>query len=151
MLPGTILVLLLFYITFECFTNIFAEISKLDHREFYEDFWNSTTYEEFNRKWNKPVHHFLYRHVYLEMIVRYKLNKVRAQTITFFFSAALHEFLLAIIFRIIRPIFLAFIVFQVPLIYFTKFMRGKKSGSMLFWFGIISGPSIILASYLRVN
>lgn len=35
MLPGTILILLLFYITFECFTNIFAEITKLDYREFY--------------------------------------------------------------------------------------------------------------------
>jgi hypothetical protein len=55
------------------------------------------------------------------------------------------------IFRIVRPIFLAFIIGQVPLIYLTKFMRGKRSGSLLFWFGIISGPSIIVASYLRVN
>jgi hypothetical protein len=55
------------------------------------------------------------------------------------------------IFRIVRPIFLAFIIGQVPLIYLTKFMRGQRSGSLLFWFGIISGPSIIVASYLRVN
>jgi sterol O-acyltransferase len=85
------------------------------------------------------------------MIVRWKLPKGTSQMITFLFSAVLHEFLLAMIFRIVRPIFLAFIVGQVPLIYLTKFMRGKKSGSLLFWFGIISGPSIIVASYLRVH
>lgn len=151
MLPSTILIILLFYITFENITNIFAQITKLSHREFYEDWWNSTTYEEFNRKWNKPVHVFLYRHVYLELIVRYQWNKKEAQIATFFFSAALHQFLLAMIFRIVRPIFLGFIIGQVPLIYLTKFMRGKKSGSLLFWFGIIAGPSIIVSSYLRVH
>lgn len=71
--------------------------------------------------------------------------------VTFLFSAALHEFLLAIIFRIIRPIFLGFIIFQVPLIYFTKFMHGKKIGSYLFWLGLLIGPSIIIACYLKVS
>lgn len=85
------------------------------------------------------------------MIIRYRFNKKRAQFLTFLFSALLHEFLLAIIFRIIRPIFLGFIVFQVPLIYMTKFMEGKKSGNYLFWFGIVAGPSIIATSYLRVS
>ncbi len=94
---------------------------------------------------------FLYRHVYLELMVRWKFNKMKAQLITFIFSAVLHEFLLAIIFRIIRPIFLGFIVGQVPLIYLTKFMAGKKSGSYLFWFGIILGPSLIIVCYLRIN
>jgi sterol O-acyltransferase len=71
--------------------------------------------------------------------------------ITFFFSAALHEFLFAMIFKIVMPIFLGFIVFQVPLIYLTKFMLGRKSGNYLFWFGLILGPSLIISSYLRVN
>ena len=35
MLPSTILIILLFYLTFENITNVFAEITKLDHREFY--------------------------------------------------------------------------------------------------------------------
>lgn len=25
-------------------------------REFYQDWWNSTSWDEFARKWNKPVH-----------------------------------------------------------------------------------------------
>lgn len=33
----------------------------------------------------------------------------------------------------------------------TKFMKGKKSGSYLFWLGLIVGPSIIISSYLKVS
>lgn len=79
------------------------------------------------------------------------MSKSRAQMITFLFSAMLHEYLLAVIFRIIRPFFLGFIIGQVPLIYLTKFMKGKKSGTYLFWLGIIIGPSIIISSYLKVS
>ena len=25
-------------------------------REFYQDWWNSTSWDQFSRKWNKPVH-----------------------------------------------------------------------------------------------
>lgn len=45
MLPMTLTLFLMFYVIFECICNIFAEITKLDHRYFYQDFWNSTTYE----------------------------------------------------------------------------------------------------------
>lgn len=148
-LPGTIIIMFIFFVTFEFITNFFAEVSMLDHRVFYEDWWNSTTYEEFNRKWNKPVHLFLYRHVYLELLVRWKASKKQAQFVTFLFSALLHEFLLAMIFRIIRPIFLGFIILQIPLIYMTKSMEKTKQGAYLFWMGIIVGPSLIICTYLR--
>lgn len=67
--------MLMFYIVFECITNVFAEITRLAHRAFYQDWWNSTTYEEFNMKWNRPVHIFLKRHVYLELILRWNKSK----------------------------------------------------------------------------
>jgi hypothetical protein len=67
------------------------------------------------------------------------------------FSAFLHEFLLAVIFRIIRPIFLGFILFQVPLIKFTRWMKKNREGIYLTWFGLIVGPSLILCSYLNVD
>lgn len=44
MLPSTLLLVILFYLVFEGIVNVFGEITKLDHREFYEDWWNSTTY-----------------------------------------------------------------------------------------------------------
>jgi sterol O-acyltransferase len=85
------------------------------------------------------------------MIVKYKTSKAIAQAVTFTFSAVLHEFLLALIFRILYPIFLLFIVFQIPLIYMTRFMKGRKSGNYLFWVGIIIGPTLIISIYLKID
>lgn len=85
------------------------------------------------------------------MIIRYRTTKTIAQAVTFTFSAVLHEFLLAIIFRIFFPIFLLFIVFQIPLIYMTRFMKGRKSGNYLFWVGIVIGPALITSIYLKID
>jgi len=55
-LPVTLFLMLLFYMVFECVCNMFAEVSLFADRYFYRDWWNSTTFEEFNRLWNQPVH-----------------------------------------------------------------------------------------------
>jgi sterol O-acyltransferase len=102
MLPITILLVLIFYIVFENITNIFAEITLFADRLFYDEWWNSSTFEEFNRLWNKPVHNFLFRHVYLECMVKYGLGKKISQLVTFFFSALLHELLFALVFKTVR-------------------------------------------------
>ncbi|CAG8583509.1 27829_t:CDS:2 [Racocetra persica] len=60
--PFMVNYLLIFYIIFECICNVFAELTRFADRNFYDDWWNSTTWEEFARKWNKPVHRFLLRH-----------------------------------------------------------------------------------------
>jgi len=51
----------------------------------------STSFDEFSRKWNKPVHEWLLRHVYLETIVTYKASKLNATAATLLFSLLLHE------------------------------------------------------------
>ena len=55
-LPFMINYLLIFYIIFECICNGFAELTRFADRGFYEDWWNAVTWDEFARKWNKPVH-----------------------------------------------------------------------------------------------
>lgn len=50
-----------------------------------------------------------------------------------------------------RPIFLGFIVMQVPLIKLTRWMKRSRSGQYLFWCGIMLGPSLIVCFYLRVD
>lgn len=39
-------------------------------RAFYDDWYNATSFAEFSRKWNKPVHEWLLRHVYLDLMRR---------------------------------------------------------------------------------
>src|ERR1700728_2981724 len=57
---------------------------------------------EFSRKWNKPVHGFLLRHVYASTIANYKISKTTAMFITFMLSAAAHELVMVVVTRKIR-------------------------------------------------
>ena len=66
--------------------------------------WNSTSWDEFSRKWNRPVHQFLLRHVYTSTMRSYKLSKTSAMFITFLLSAAVHELVMVIATRKIRSV-----------------------------------------------
>jgi sterol O-acyltransferase len=96
-LPFMIAYLLLFYIIFECICNGFAELSYFADRQFYEDWWNSTSWDEFSRKWNKPVHTFLLRHVYAPTMASFNLSRSTAMFITFLLSACAHELVMAVV------------------------------------------------------
>ena len=45
------------------YMNLVAEVTRFAQRDFYQDWWNLGSIEEFWRKWNRPVHQFLKRHV----------------------------------------------------------------------------------------
>ncbi|KAG6868960.1 hypothetical protein C0993_007174 [Termitomyces sp. T159_Od127] len=116
-LPFMIAYLLLFFIIFECICNAFAELSYFADRQFYEDWvsfkfeptaflvsrsttnfrWNSVSWDEFSRKWNKPVHAFLLRHVYAPTILGYGVSKTWAMFLTFLLSACVHELVMVIV------------------------------------------------------
>ncbi len=66
LLPMIGFYLLLFFLVFECILNLSAELLRFAERRFYDDWWNSTTFSEFARKWNKPVHDWLALHIYFD-------------------------------------------------------------------------------------
>ncbi|KAF8634546.1 hypothetical protein AX17_004137 [Amanita inopinata Kibby_2008] len=92
-LPFMISYLLLFYIIFECICNGFAELSCFADRQFYED-W-------FSRKWNKPVHAFLLRHVYAPSVDQ-EFSKATAMFLTFLLSACVHELVMVVVTQKLR-------------------------------------------------
>ncbi|WFD23285.1 hypothetical protein MEQU1_001974 [Malassezia equina] len=75
----------------------FAEITRFADREFYRDWWNSTTMEEFARDWNRPVHHFLLQHVYVSLIFQVGLSKSTASLFTFLLSSVFHELVMIVV------------------------------------------------------
>lgn len=81
----------------------FAELSYFADREFYQDWWNSTSWDEFSRKWNKPVHTFLLRHVYASSRTGLRLGRWGATFFTFLLSALCHELVMAVVSKKIRP------------------------------------------------
>ncbi|EJD47986.1 MBOAT-domain-containing protein [Auricularia subglabra TFB-10046 SS5] len=141
---------LLFYIIFECICNGFAELSRFADRRFYDDWWNSTNQDEFARKWNRPVHSFLLRHVYASTMAEYKLSKHSATLITFLLSACVHELVMAIVTKKIRMYLFAMQMAQIPLIAIGRIpaiKRNKILGNIVFWIGLYAGFPLLCVAY----
>lgn len=143
--------LLSWYVIWEAILNLLGEVTCFADREFYNDWWNSVSWDQFARDWNRPVHNFLLRHVYHSSISAMKVNKHTATLITFFLSACVHELVMACIFRKLRGYLLALQMCQLPLVKLsrTKWLKGRQTlGNVIFWVGIFTGPSILCSLYL---
>jgi len=151
LIPCTMAYLLVFYIIFDVICNTFAEITRFADREFYSDWWNSTTFDEFARKWNKPVHEWLLRHIYGEALYKLKLSQTNATMVTFLFSSIIHELFMAVTFRITKPYLFFMQMSQLPLIMIGRhrFFKGTRMGNMMFWCGMCFGPPLLSCLYMR--
>jgi hypothetical protein len=97
--PSVLFNLTLFEFLFENLANLFAELTCYADREFYKDWWNASNFSEYSRNWNRPVHLFLLKHIYQEVMQRHNFGKTQATFLTFFFSAICHEFIMFLIVR----------------------------------------------------
>ncbi|KAJ7504313.1 MBOAT, membrane-bound O-acyltransferase family-domain-containing protein [Mycena galericulata] len=150
-LPFMIAYLLLFYIIFECICNGFAELSYFADRQFYEDWWNSTSWDEFSRKWNKPVHTFLLHHVYASTMASYKLSRGSAMFITFLLSACVHELVMVVVTKKFRMYIFGMQLIQIPLIVVSRLpiiKRNKLMGNVVFWLGLYAGFPLLCVAYV---
>ncbi|KAK0541520.1 Sterol O-acyltransferase 2 (Sterol-ester synthase 2) [Tilletia horrida] len=151
-LPMMINYLLIFYIMFECICNAFAELTKFADREFYQDWWNATSMDVFSRKWNKPVHSFLLRHVYASSITA-GIPKQQAMFITFLLSSLLHELVMAVVTGKIRGYLFAMQMAQLPLIVIGQipFIRQNETlGNLIFWIGLMVGFPLLNILYITM-
>lgn len=145
--------LLSWYVIWECLLNVLAEITRFADRGFYGDWWNSVSFDQYARDWNRPVHNFLLRHVYHSSISFFHLSKMQATFFTFLLSAIVHEVLMFCIFHKVRGYLFTFQLTQLPLAAFmrTRWMKGRNTlGNVIFWFGLFIGPSVITSLYLIV-
>jgi diacylglycerol O-acyltransferase-1 len=84
-----------FFLVFQSWLNALAEVMRFGDREFYGDWWNSVSIRMYWTSWNKPVYHFMKRHIYSPLIGRGVPPKL-AQIIVFVFSGVLHELMVGI-------------------------------------------------------
>ncbi|XP_074558442.1 diacylglycerol O-acyltransferase 1-2-like isoform X2 [Curcuma longa] len=144
--------LCMFYCFFHLWLNILAELLCFGDREFYKDWWNAKTVEEYWRMWNMPVHKWMIRHIYFPCVQK-GLPKGIAMLISFLVSAIFHEICVAVPCHIFK--FWAFlgILFQIPLVFLTKYLQNKfrntMVGNMIFWifFSILGQPMCVLLYY----
>jgi sterol O-acyltransferase len=145
--------LLSWYVIWECVLNVLAEVTCFADRGFYGDWWNSVSWDQYARDWNRPVHNFLLRHVYHSSISAFHLSKTSATFVTFLLSAVVHEVLMFCLFKKVRGYLFAMQLSQIPLAAMskTRFMKGRDTlGNLIFWIGLFVGPSLITSLYLVV-
>ncbi|PCH44439.1 MBOAT-domain-containing protein [Wolfiporia cocos MD-104 SS10] len=150
-LPFMVAFVLLFYLIFECICNGFAELSYFADRRFYDDWWNSTSWDEFSRKWNRPVHTFLLRHVYASSMSSFGLSKNGAMFFTFLLSAAAHELVMTIVAQKLRMYLFVLQLSQIPMIAIGRvpaIKRNKLAGNIVFWGGLFVGMPLLCVAYV---
>lgn len=147
-----------FFALFQALLNALAEVMRFGDREFYTDWWNSSSLGMYWRSWNRPVYLFMKRHVYSPMIGR-GWSPLAASSAVFTISAILHELLVGIpthnligmgprlyspridLCRANWPLGVALVgmLFQLPLIAMTAPMEkkqgpaGRAMGNSIFW------------------
>ncbi|KAF9360406.1 hypothetical protein BGX26_009531 [Mortierella sp. AD094] len=150
LIPFMMNYLLIFYIIFECICNAFAELSRFADRNFYDDWWNCTNLDEWARKWNKPVHNFLLRHVYFSSIESFHLSKANAAMATFFLSSCVHELVMMIVTGKVRMYLFVLQMGQLPIIWLGHrqvIRENPRLANVLFWAGMFSGPPLLGVAY----
>lgn len=143
--------LLTWYLIWECILNVLAELTCFADRGFYGDWWNSVTWDQYARDWNRPVHNFLLRHVYHSSISTFHLSRNAATFVTFLLSALVHEMCMAIMFKKVRGYLFWMQLLQMPLVMVSrsKLLRGRVVlGNVMFWMGLFVGPSFLTSLYL---
>jgi len=96
-MPLISLVILMVVLLFESLPNATSEITFYADREFYQDWWNACTMDDFFRKWHRLTYQFLYYHVYKELL-EMKVGRRVANTVTMLASGLMHEAILVRLF-----------------------------------------------------
>ncbi|CAM6090832.1 unnamed protein product [Calypogeia fissa] len=151
-IPTLYVWLCLFYCFFHLWLNILAELLRFGDREFYKDWWNAKTVEEYWRMWNMPVHRWMVRHVYFPCL-RAGMPKSVAVIVVFALSGVFHEVCIGIPCHMLRCWAFLGIMFQVPLVFLTNYLQSRFQnlmlGNMVFWFFfcIVGQPMCVLLYY----
>lgn len=145
-IPNHFIWLMFFYWFFHSTLNVVAELLKFGDREFYKDWWNSESINQFWSSWNIPVHRWASRHLYKPLVKR-GCSKMNASIAVFFLSAFFHEYLVSVPLHMFKLWAFMGMLGQVPLaVLQAKYIHGKL-GNMVVWLSLILGQPIAILAY----
>ena len=129
--------------------NAFAELCRFSDRQFYTDWWNSTSWSTYYRKWNVVVHDWLYAYVFQDSIAA-GCSRNTAMLLTFAVSAIVHEYILCYTFGFFYPVLMImFGCVGVFFIWLTKLYKGSRGWNIFMWFMLMVGQGSLLVLYSR--
>ncbi|KAJ6657355.1 hypothetical protein lerEdw1_002522 [Lerista edwardsae] len=167
-LPGVLIILLIFFALLHCWLNAFAEMLCFADRTFYkhkcifsfeyvphtpalpfQDWWNSRSFSNYYRTWNVVVHDWLYCYVYRDFFWLFgKRFRAAAMLSVFSISAVVHEYILAVCFGYFYPVlFCLFFCFGMVFNFILHDQRKGPIWNVIMWTSIFLGTGIILCLY----
>ncbi|XP_027749965.1 sterol O-acyltransferase 1 isoform X1 [Empidonax traillii] len=148
-LPGVLILFLVFFAFLHCWLNAFAEMLRFADRMFYKDWWNSTSYANYYRTWNVVVHDWLYYYAYRDFLWFFgKKFRAAAMLSVFTVSAVVHEYVLSICFGFFYPVlFCLFTCFGVVFNFTLNDRRKGPIWNVIMWTSLFLGQGVIICLY----
>jgi hypothetical protein len=125
-IPSIYIWLIMFYLIFHSYLNLWAEIMRFGDRAFYRPWWNATTIAEYWRLWNLPMYRWFKRHIYVPLLARGYPRWVAGLS-AFFVSAIGHEVLVGIPVKVFEGWAFWAMMLQVPLIWLTESIKNLET------------------------
>ncbi|XP_045473594.1 sterol O-acyltransferase 1-like [Harmonia axyridis] len=145
LLPAVMYLVVTFYLILHLVQNLFAELLYFGDRMFYKDWWTSTDFPTYYRKWNVVIHDWLYEYIYKDC---YEIlsNKHVAIYVTFFLSSIVHEWIVAYMLGYFLPIMFLLFFGVGTIMNYVKFPRNALF-NMFFWFSLALGTGMMMTAY----
>ena len=104
-MPGALIQLMIFFSFLHSWHNAWAEMLRFGDRQFYLDWWNSTSFNVYYRTWNTLVQDWLYTYIYRDLYKVFgKKNRALCQFSVIFISGLFHEHILSFAFGFFYPV-----------------------------------------------
>ncbi|XP_015905466.1 sterol O-acyltransferase 1 [Parasteatoda tepidariorum] len=143
---GATMMFLVFYCVLHSWLNFFAEMIKFGDREFYQDWWNSTSFSQYYRKWNLVVHDWLYNYIYVET-QKLGFNRTFSMITVFLVSALVHEYIIGLALGFFYPVLMVIYSTVGVVIMFVTQRRTGQMWNILMWGMLFSGWGVIVCLY----
>ncbi|KAJ8248839.1 hypothetical protein GJAV_G00228290 [Gymnothorax javanicus] len=148
MAPSHFLWLIFFFLFCHSCLNFSGELLCFGDRHFYGDWWNADTLKGFWRKLSVLFHKWSRRHLYTPLVRRGVLPR-HAWLLSFLFSAALCEYVVAVSLRTCRLwIFFIMVLELLVALFLGCFFTGNY-GNGLVWICLLMGPPLAVMSYFH--
>ncbi|KAI3385729.1 hypothetical protein SNEBB_011230 [Seison nebaliae] len=145
-LPGSLSLFISFYCFLHAWLNAWAEMLRFADRLFYKDWWNSTSFSQYYRKWNIVVHDWLFTYIYKDVFLIFR-KRTFSLFVVFAISALLHEYVLVFAFGFFYPVL--FVLFFGPGVLFVFLSRRKPRSywNVIMWVALFSGQGLLMCLY----
>lgn len=146
-LPSTMANLCGFYCLLHAWMNGWAELLRFGDRQFYRDWWNAASFDDYYRTWNCVVHDWLYTYVYRDVYELTAGSKTMAKLAVFTLSAIFHELILSVGFRFFYPVLLTMFLGIGMVLTCLRMQRTSTLGNVFVWFSISFGNGLCISLY----